>query len=36
MELNKMVYYPQGSDYSSWMLTDSYYLGYNNWTNKEI
>ena len=27
---------PAGSDYSSWMKTSSYYLGYYHWTTKEI
>lgn len=26
------LYYPQGSDYSSWLSTDADYLGYYNWT----
>ena len=29
------LYYPAGSDYSSWLSTNSYYLGYYNW-NKAI
>ena len=29
------LYYPAGSDYSSWLSTDSDYLGYYNW-NKAI
>ena len=33
---NGVLYYPKGSDYSSWMSTDSYYLGYYNWTSEEI
>lgn len=28
--------YPKGSNYSSWMSTDDYYLGYYNWTSQEI
>jgi hypothetical protein len=28
--------YPQGSDYSQWMNTSSYYLGYYGWTSQEI
>jgi hypothetical protein len=28
--------YPAGSDYSSWMSTDKYYLGYFNWITQEI
>jgi hypothetical protein len=27
---------PAGSDYSSWMSTNKYYLGYYNWTVQEI
>ncbi len=27
---------PAGSDYSSWMSTGDYYLGYYNWTTKKI
>ena len=27
---------PKGSDYSSWMGTSAYYLGYYNWTIEEI
>jgi hypothetical protein len=27
---------PTGSDYSSWMSTNKYYLGYYNWTVQEI
>ena len=33
---NGILYYPVGSDYSSWMKTDDYYLGYYNWTTSEI
>ena len=33
---NGVLYYPQGSDYSQWMKTSSYYLGYSNWTSQEI
>ena len=33
---NGVLYYPSGSDYSSWMKTGSYYLGYYNWTSQEI
>lgn len=29
---NGTLYYPQGSDYSLWLSTDNYYLGYYNWT----
>ena len=30
------LYVPAGSDYSSWMSTSSYYLGYYNWTIQYI
>jgi len=30
------LYYPSGSDYSSWLSTSGYYLGYYNWTGSEI
>ena len=30
------LYVPAGSDYSSWMSTDSYYLGYYDWTIQYI
>ena len=30
------LYYPSGSDYSSWLLTSDYYLGKYNWTVSEI
>ena len=33
---NGVLYYPSGSDYSQWMSTDSFYLGYYNWTSQEI
>lgn len=33
---NGILYYPQGSDYSSWMSTSGYYLGYYNWTSQEV
>ena len=33
---NGVLYYPSGSDYSSWMRTDASYLGYYNWTSQEI
>ena len=33
---NGVLYYPSGSDYSSWMSHDSYYLGYYHWTSQEI
>ena len=36
LSVNGTLYYPQGSDYSSWMKTTSYYLGYYNWTSQEI
>lgn len=28
---NGTLHYPKGSDYSSWLNTDEYYLGYNFW-----
>ena len=31
-----LLIHPEGSDYSSWLLTDSYYLGYYNWGNKVV
>ena len=33
---NGTLYVPAGSDYSSWMSTSSYYLGYYNWAIQEI
>lgn len=30
------LYYPAGSDYSTWMSTGNYYLGKYNWTRQEI
>ena len=33
---NGVLYYPSGSDYSSWMSTDYYYLGDYKWTSQEI
>ena len=33
---NGLLQIPAGSDYSSWMKTSSYYLGYYNWTKEEI
>lgn len=33
---NGVLYYPEGSDYSSWLLTDKYYLGYYGWTSQGI
>ena len=30
---NGILYYPQGSDYSSWLSTSDYYLGYHCWNN---
>lgn len=33
---NGILKIPKGSDYSSWMKTSSYYLGYYNWTVEEI
>lgn len=29
---NGVLYYPQGSDYSDWLSSNQYYLGYWNWT----
>ena len=33
---NGVLHVPSGSDYSSWMSTSKYYLGYYNWTKQEI
>lgn len=33
---NGTLYYPAGSDYSSWLSTSSYYLGYYGWTEKVL
>ena len=33
---NGVLYYPSGSDYSSWLSHDKYYLGYYGWTGQEI
>ena len=33
---NGILYYPSGSNYSSWMKTSSYYLGYYNWTSESF
>lgn len=33
---NGTLYHPSGSDYSSWLSKNSYYLGYYNWTSQEI
>ena len=33
---NGVLYYPSGSDYSSWMSTNEFYLGYYNWTSQEF
>lgn len=30
------LYYPQGSDYSTWLSADKYYLGYYNWNSSPI
>ena len=30
------LYYPKGSDYSSWLSTEPYYLGYYGWNGVEI
>jgi hypothetical protein len=27
---------PEGSDYSQWLSTDAYYLGYYNWSVQEF
>lgn len=29
---NGVLHYPQGSDYSQWLSSSAYYLGYYNWT----
>ena len=31
-----ILYYPSGSDYSSWLRTSTYYLGWYGWTGQEI
>lgn len=33
---NGTLYYPTGSDYSSWLNTDEYYLGYYGWNGVEV
>lgn len=33
---NGTLYYPAGSDYSSWMSTNNYCLGYYDWTAEEL
>ena len=33
---NGQLYYPQGSDYSNWLSTNSYYLGYYGWTGDTL
>ena len=33
---NGVLHVPSVSDYSSWMSTSGYYLGYYNWTKQEI
>ena len=33
---NGILYYPQDSNYSSWLSTNTYYLGYYKWTSQEI
>ena len=33
---NGILYHPNRKDYSSWMGTNSYYLGYYNWSAKPI
>jgi hypothetical protein len=30
------LYYPAGSDYSTWLSTEQKYLGYYEWTGQEI
>lgn len=30
------LYYPSGSNYSTWLNSGGYYLGYYNWTGQEI
>ena len=31
-----ILYYPTGSDYSSWLSSSSYYLGYYGWTGQPL
>jgi hypothetical protein len=33
---NGVLKVPNVDNYSSWMKTDSYYLGYYNWTIEEL
>ena len=33
---NGTLYYPTGSDYSQWLSTDPYYLGYYDWNGVEM
>ena len=33
---NGILKYPNGSDYSSWLSTNDYYLGYYKWKSQEI
>ena len=33
---NGTLYYPTGSDYSQWLSTNSYYLGYYGWNGVEM
>lgn len=33
---NGTLYYPSGSDYSRWLSTSNYYLGYYNWNGQPI
>lgn len=33
---NGILYYPEGADYSQWLSTSSYYLGYYGWTRAII
>jgi hypothetical protein len=36
VKTNGILYYPAGSNYSTWMGTGNYYLGKYNWTSQEI
>ena len=36
MSYNGVLYYPQGSYYSSWLSTSYSYLGYYNWVGVEL
>jgi len=35
IKTNGTLHVPAGSDYSTWMSTDNYYLGKYNWTKVE-